>query len=85
MTRTIRSQFVHEIGGTVDGFTILEMHTVIPPAPLERRRGVYDYLVEVPPIPLKSEPGRKTAPERGAFTRSTPDERAGVVRRLPSR
>jgi hypothetical protein len=85
MTKTIRSQFVHEVGSTVEGFTILEKHTVIQPVPRERRRGVYDYLVEVPPIPMKSDSARKTVPERGSFTRSTPDERSGVVRRVLSR
>jgi hypothetical protein len=85
MTKTIRSQFVHEIGGVVEGFTILERRTVIPPVPLERRRGVYDYLVDVPPAAMKGDTARKTVPERGSFTRSTPEERTGVVRRLPSR
>ena len=85
MTKTMRSQFVHEVGEMVEGFVILEKRTIIPPAPLERRRGVYDYLVEVPPTPLKSDSARKTVPERGSFTRSTPEERSGVVRRLPSR
>jgi hypothetical protein len=85
MTKTIRSQFVHEIGEMVEGFVIMEKHTVIQPVPLERRRGVYDYLVEVPPIQMKGDSARKTVPERGSFTRSTPDERSGVVRRVPSR
>ncbi len=85
MTKTIRSRFVHGIGEMVEGFVILEMRTVIPPIPLERRRGVYDYLVEVPPTSLKSESARKTVPERGSFTRATPDQRTGVVRRVPSR
>jgi hypothetical protein len=85
MTKTIRSQFVHDVGEMVEGFVILEKHTVIPPTPPARRHGVYDYLVEVPPIPIKGTSGRKTVPERGSFTRSTPDERAGVVRRVPSR
>jgi len=85
MTKTIRSQFVHEVGEMVEGFVILEKRTVIPPVPLERRRGVYDYLVEVSPIPMKGASGRKAVPERGSFSRSTPDERAGVVRRVPSR
>src|SRR5579871_1926786 len=53
MTKTIRSQFVHEVGEMVEGCVILEKRTVIAPVPLERRRGVYDYLVEVPPIPMK--------------------------------
>jgi hypothetical protein len=52
MTKTIRSQFEYEIGSIVEGFTILEKHTVIPPVPLGRRRGIYDYLVDVPPIPV---------------------------------
>ncbi len=90
MTKTIRSQFDHEIGGLVEGCTILEKRTVIPPAPAERRRGIYEYVVDVPPAPVKSAakkhaPARATAPERGSFTRSTPEDRAGVVRRLPSR
>jgi hypothetical protein len=85
MTKTIRSQFVHEVGEMVEGFVILEKRTVIPPVPLERRRGVYDYLVEVPPIPMKADSVRKTVPERGSFTRSTPEQRSGVVRRVPSR
>ena len=85
MTKTMRSQFVHEVGEMVEGFVILEKRTIIRPVPLERRRGVYDYLVEVPPTPLKSDSARKTVPERGSFTRSTPEERSGVVRRLPSR
>jgi len=85
MTRTIRSPFDHEVGGTVEGCTILEKRTVIPPDPIERRRGVYDYLVEEPPAAAKSSTPRKLAPERGSSTRSTTDERGGVVRRLPSR
>jgi hypothetical protein len=85
MTKTVRSRFDHKVGGTVEGCTILEKRTVIPPDPAERRLGVYDYLVEVPPTPMKSGSPRKPAAARGSFTRSTPDERGGVVRRLPSR
>ena len=97
MTRTTRSRFDHDVGGTVEGCTILEKRIVIPPDPAERRRGVYEYLLEVPPTAMKpdpvsrgSKPGvkgdvRKLAPKRESFTRSTPDERGGVVRRLPSR
>jgi hypothetical protein len=40
MTRTVRSRFDHEVGGTVEGCTILEKRTVIPPVMAERRRGV---------------------------------------------
>src|SRR5471030_1224235 len=85
VTRAIRSRFDHEVGGTVEDCTILEKRTVIPPNPAERRRGVYEYLVEVPPIAMKSispppkamkSPSpRKVAPEPGSFTRSTPAER----------
>lgn len=95
MTRTTRSRFDHEIGEKVEGCTILEKRTVIPPDPAEQRRGVYEYLLEVPPLAMKpaSSPPRavkppaprKLAPEPGSFTRSTPDERGVVVRRLPSR
>jgi hypothetical protein len=85
MTRTVRSRFDHEVGGTVEGCTILEKRTVAPPDLLERRRGIYEYLVEVPQTAMKSGSSRKVPPEPGSFTRSTPDERTGVVRRLPSR
>lgn len=85
MTRTTRSRFEHEVGGTVEGCTVLEKRTIISPDPVEKRRGVYEYVLEVPPTPMKSEPVRKSAPERGSFTRTTPEGRAGVVRRLPSR
>ena len=85
MTKTIRSQFLHDVCSTVEGFTILEKRTVIPSVAFERRRGVYDYLVAVPLTPLKSDAARKTVSEPGSFTRSTPDKRAGIVRRVPSR
>jgi hypothetical protein len=92
MTKTIRSRFLHEVGDSVEGCRVLEVHVVIPPDPVERRRGVYDYLVEVAPAPAK-EPAK--APQRRAhaaasqepsFTRATPDEiGGGVIRRIPSR
>ena len=89
MTRTVRSRFDHEVGGVVEGCTILERRVVIPPDPVEKRRGVYEYIVEVPPAAAKAErpdaPRKAAAPERGSFTRSTPDERGGVLRRLPPR
>jgi hypothetical protein len=84
MSTTIRSQFEYEIGSTVEGFTILEKRTVIPPA-LARRNVVYEYIVDRPPIPMKGASARKTVPERGSFTRATPEQRSGVVRRVPSR
>jgi len=95
ITKTIRSRFPHEIGETVEGCTILEKHVVIPPDPVENRRGVYDYVVEVPPMVAKPKPSRKSAstaqraststPERGSFTRATPEEMGAVIRRLPPR
>jgi hypothetical protein len=94
MTKTIRSRFDHPIGALVEGCTIIEKTVVIPPDPVEKRRGVYDYLVEVPPAAMKSKsPERKvvpterkaTVPERNSFTRCTPEEAGSVIRRLPSR
>jgi hypothetical protein len=87
LTKTIRCRFNHEIGDTVEGCKIIEKNVVIPPAPAEHRRGVYDYVVEVPPTAIKSESARKrfSTPERASFTRSTPEEVGGVIRRFPSR
>ena len=86
MSRIVRSRFDHEVGGMVEGCIILEKRTIAPPDLVERRRGIYDYVVEgPPPTATKSGSARIVAPERGSFTRSTPDDRGGVVRRLPSR
>jgi hypothetical protein len=99
MTKTIRSPFNHEVGGTVEGCTILEKRVVIPPNPDERRRGVYDYLVDVPPLPVGartakaagSRPSKaaKQAPAQAqgsdGFTRATPDEMGSVIRRIGGR
>ena len=95
MTKTIRSPFNHEVGGLVEGCTILEKHVVIPPDPVERRRGVYDYLVNVPPAPVggRTAKAAKTAhaaaPPAAAgsagFTRATPDEMGSVIRRVGRR
>ena len=59
MTKTIRSPFNHEVGGAVEGCTILEKRVVIPPDPVERRRGVYDYVVNVPPLPARTGAAQK--------------------------
>jgi hypothetical protein len=95
MQKTVRSRFDHEIGEKVVGCTIIEKRVVIPPEPSERRLGVFDYVVEVPPAPApppKSSSRRSAAaravsqaPEKGSFTRATPEEVNGVIRRLPSR
>ena len=99
MTKTIRSPFNHEVGGTVEGCLILEKRTVIPPEPAERRRGVYDYLVDVPPLPASARSGKaagsrpakaaKQPPARAheseGFTRASPDEMGSVIRRIGGR
>ncbi|SPE37600.1 conserved hypothetical protein [Candidatus Sulfopaludibacter sp. SbA3] len=92
LTKTVRSRFSHEPGEKVEGCTILERKVIIPPNPAERRLGVYDYLVEVPPAPPEKPRANKKAPlpkasaaERGTFTRATPDEMGSVIRRLPPR
>lgn len=97
MTKTVRSPFNHEVGGTVEGCTILEKRVVIPPNPEEKRRGVYDYLVDVPPLPANARSGKAAstrsakpspaAPKEGAagFTRATPEEMGSVIRRIGGR
>jgi len=86
MTKTIRSRFNHEVGENVEGCRILEKSIVIPPDPVERRRGIYDYLVEVPPATVTARHSRETVPTRESYTRSTPDEMGGgLIRRFPSR
>jgi len=91
MTKTVRSRFNHEVGESVEGCKILEKIVVAPPDLVERRRGIYDYLVEMPPEIVKSRTSREAAheaaaPTRDSYTRSTPDERGGrVIRRIPSR
>jgi hypothetical protein len=99
LTKTVRSRFDHQIGEAVEGCKILERRVVIPPDPVEKRRGVYDYLVEVPPAPEKpqraarksstttssSSASSRSAPQE-SFTRATPEEMGGgLIRRLPSR
>jgi hypothetical protein len=80
----------------VEGCPILERKIIIPPDPSLNRRGVYDYVVEVPPAAVKpreshqrSKPAvsaRASTPEKGSFTRATPDEIASrVIRRVPGR
>jgi hypothetical protein len=90
LTKTVRSRFGHEPGDKVEGCTILEKRIVIPPDPVERRLGVYDYVVEVPPVALKPHAARHAAPPRGSSessggTRATPDMHGTVIRRVSSR
>jgi hypothetical protein len=97
LTKTVRSRFNHEVGEKVEGCTIIEKIVVANPVPEEQRRGIYDYIVEVPPAPPKEPRKRATAsrppgsssatpetPQEG-FTRASPEEMGGVIRRLPSR
>jgi hypothetical protein len=92
LTKTVRSRFNHEVGEKVEGCTILEKHVVIPPDEVERRRGVYDYEVEV--LPAVEKPRARAAARAttatgpatpGSFTRTTPDAMGSVIRRIPSR
>jgi len=88
LTKTVRSRFAHEAGEKVEGCTILEKRVVIPPDPVERRRGVYDYLVEVPPAPPgKARPARQAAAVSSGSggTRTTPELHGTVIRRVSSR
>jgi hypothetical protein len=86
MTKTIRSRFNHEPGEDIEGCKILEKSIVVPPDPVERRRGIYDYLVEVPPESATPRLSHGSAPTRESYTRSTPDEMGGrLIRRFPSR
>jgi hypothetical protein len=89
-TKTVHSRFNHEVGEKVEGCTIIEKRIVAPPNPVEGRRGIYDYIVEVPPAVAHSPASRKTAsaaaPAKESFTRSTPDEMGGgVIRRFSGR
>jgi hypothetical protein len=99
LTKTVRSRFNHEVGEKVEGCTIIEKIVVAQPVPEEQRRGIYDYIVEVPPAPVKEPRKRASSPRSSGpassnntrqgpsegFTRATPDEMGGVIRRLPSR
>ena len=93
LTKTVRSRFNHEVGDKVEGCTIIEKIVVAQPVPAEQRRGIYDYIVEVPPAPAKEIRKRATRPSAATtanspqadYTRATPDEMGSVIRRLPSR
>ena len=97
MTKTVRSPFNHEVGGKVEGCTILEKRVVIPPNPAEKRRGVYDYLVDVPPLPADARSGKAAnsrsskaakpsqSQRSASYTRATPDEMGSVIRRIGGR
>jgi hypothetical protein len=94
LTKTVRSRFSHEVGEKVEGCTIIEKHVISEPVPSEQRRGIYDYVVEVAPTPAKETKKRassrpaasaSTSGTQEGFTRASPEEVGGVIRRLPSR
>ena len=93
LTKTVRSRFLHEVGEKVEGCTILAVRVVIPPDEVEKRRGVYDYEVEVPPAVEKPRSSRGSSSrrvearpaDRESYTRTTPEEMGSVIRRIPSR
>ena len=89
LTKTVRSRFAHGKGEKVEGCVILEKRIVIPPEPTERRLGVYDYLVEVPPETAKPHSARAAAHSNGSSrasgTRTTPEMHGTVIRRMSSR
>jgi hypothetical protein len=98
VTKLVRSRFSHEVGEKVEGCTIVEVRVIIPPDPSQNRRGVYDYVVEAPPMAAaaprethstgrkKAAPSHNVEPARDSYVRSTPEEMGGrLIRRVPSR
>lgn len=97
MTETIRSRSNREIGQEVEGKTILEKRVVIAPDPVNKRLGVYEYIVEASkqdkkPPAASSNGSRSSSSSRSSnggdtgSTRLTPEERGiGLIRRLGSR
>lgn len=96
MTETIRSRSNREVGQEVEGKTILEKRVVIAPDPVNKRLGVYEYVVAAsrqdkkPPSASNSN-GRRTSnggsgSASEGSSRLTPEERGiGLIRRLGSR
>jgi hypothetical protein len=101
MTETIRSRSNREVGQEVEGKTILEKKVVIAPDPVNKRLGVYEYVVAVSrqdKKPPSASTGRSSSNGNGSngtsggssgnegSTRLTPEERGiGLIRRLGSR
>src|SRR5690348_6282436 len=99
MTETIRSRSNREIGQEVEGKTILEKKIIIAPDPLNKRMGVYEYVVAAsrqdkkPPAASSSRSSSNGASTKSnsnggnaGSTRLTPEERGiGLIRRLGSR
>ena len=97
MTETIRSRSNREVGQEVEGKTILEKRIVIATDPVNKRLGVYEYVVAVsrqdkkPPAASRGTRGSNGSGGNGngggdASSRLTPEERGiGLIRRLGSR
>jgi|SRR5581483_451235 len=99
LTETIRSRSNREVGQEVEGKTILEKRIVIAPDPVNKRLGVYDYVVAVsrqdkkpPAASHGSRSSGRTSGSTGSgggnegSSRLTPEERGiGLIRRLGSR
>jgi hypothetical protein len=96
MTEMIRSRSNREIGQEVEGKTILEKKVVIAPDPVNKRLGVYEYVVaaskqDKKPPSASSRNGspagsRASAVGSAGSTRLTPEERGvSLIRRLGSR
>jgi hypothetical protein len=94
MTETIRSRSNREVGQEVEGKTILEKRVVIPPDPVNKRLGVYEYVVAAsrqdkkPPSATSGSRSSNHSSVGGneGSTRLTPEERGiGLIRRLGSR
>ena len=91
MTETLRSRSNREIGQEVEGKTILEKKVVIAPDPVNKRLGVYEYVVAVsrqdkkPPAASTARRSSVSGGDEGSL-RLTPEERGiGLIRRLGSR
>src|ERR1051326_7828420 len=97
MTETIRSRSNRDVGQEVEGKTILEKRIVIAPDPVNKRLGVYEYVVAVsrqdkkPPAASRGTRGSNGSSGNGngggdGSSRLTPEERGiGLIRRLGSR
>jgi hypothetical protein len=98
LTKVVRSRFPHAVGDKVEGGTVVEVKVVIPPEPSLNRRGVYEYVVEVPPAaastgekhvrkkPAASESSHSSPPSPDSYIRTTPEEMGSrLIRRVPGR
>jgi|SRR6476469_7575110 hypothetical protein len=88
MTETIRSRSNREIGQEVEGKTILDKKVVIAPDPVNKRLGVYEYIVEASkqdkkPPSASSSGSRSSSSGRSSASRSSNGGDAGSTRLTP--